>query len=59
MYTRVGGASVVAAASGAGLAKTGFSGLLIALMAIVLVVNGLLLLRIAAIRRRAGVGAEA
>jgi len=52
MYTRVGGTTLVAGATGAGLAKTGFSALLLTVFAIVVFVGGLLLLRIAAVRRR-------
>lgn len=59
MYTRVGGVSFVAGATGAGLAKTGFSALLLALLAVLLLVGGLLLLRIAAVRRRTPAGEQA
>jgi hypothetical protein len=43
----------VAGATGAGLARTGFSALALALLAVCLLVGGLLLLRTAAVRRRA------
>lgn len=52
MYTRVGGTTFVAGATGAGLAKTGVSAALLALLAVGLLVGGLLLLRVAALRRR-------
>ncbi len=51
MYTRVGGTTFVAGATGAGLAKTGFNALAIVLVAVCLVAGGLLLLRVAAMRR--------
>jgi len=53
MYTRVGGATFVAGATGAGLAKTGFTALVLVLLAVGLLLGGLLLLRVAAVRRRA------
>lgn len=56
MYTRVGGTTFVAGATGAGLAKTGFTALGLALLAVLLLVGGLLLLRTAAVRRRASTG---
>jgi len=46
----------VAGATGAGLAKTGFSALVLAVLAVALLVGGLLLLRIAALRHRATAG---
>ena len=51
MYQRVGGTTFVAGATGAGLAKTGFSALALAVLAVALLVGGLVLLRVAAIRR--------
>lgn len=59
MYTRVGGVTFVAGATGAGLAKTGFSLLVYVLLAIVLLVGGLLLLRVGAVRRHAAAGDDA
>jgi hypothetical protein len=56
MYTRVGGTTFVAGATGAGLARTGFSALALALLAVFLLVGGLLLLRTAAVRRKASTG---
>jgi hypothetical protein len=56
MYTRVGGVTFVAGATGAGLARTGFSVLVYALLAVLLLVGGLLLLRMAAVRRSAEAG---
>jgi hypothetical protein len=56
MYTRVGGVSFVAGATGAGLARTGFSALVLAVLAVLLLVGGLILLRMAAVRRHAPVG---
>ena len=58
MYTRVGGTTFVAGATGAGLAKTGFSALVLALLAVFLLVGGLLVLRLAAVRRRAAAGEQ-
>ena len=46
----------MAGATGAGLAKTGFSALVLAVLAVALLVGGLLLLRIAALRHRATAG---
>ena len=51
MYQRVGGTTFVAGATGAGLAKTGFSALALAVLAVALLVGGLVLLRVAALRR--------
>ena len=59
MYTRVGGTTFVAGATGAGLAKTGFSALALAVLAVCLLVGGLLLLRVAAVRRRSPVDERA
>jgi len=56
MYTRVGGVTFVGTATGAGLAKTGFSAMLLALLAIGALLGGLLLLRMAAVRRNADLG---
>jgi len=56
MYTRVGGATFVAGATGAGLAKTGFTAAALALLAVGLLVGGLLLLRTAAVRRQSPAG---
>lgn len=53
MYTRVGGVTFVAGATGAGLAKTGFNTFLLAIVAIGLLLGGLVLLRVAAVRRGA------
>ncbi len=53
MYTRVFPPAVMGGATGVGLAKTGFSTLVYMAVAIVLFIGGLLLLRIAAVKRRA------
>ena len=55
MYTRVGGTTFVAGATGAGLAKTGFSALVVALLAVCFLLGGMVLLRVAALRRRSAV----
>jgi len=52
MYTRVAGTTFVAGATGASLARTGFPAFGLALLAVFLLVSGLVLLRIAALRRR-------
>lgn len=56
MYTRVGGTTLVAGATGVGLAKTGFSAMALVLLAAGLVLAGLLILRAAAVRRRVPTG---
>ena len=53
MYTRVFPPAVMGGAAGVGLAKTGFSTLVYMSVALVLFIGGLLLLRIAAVKRRA------
>ena len=58
MYTRVGGVTFVAGATGAGLARTGFTVVVYALLAILFLVGGLLLLRMAAVRRHAASGEQ-
>ena len=59
MYTRVAGTSFVAGATGAALAKTGFPAFGLALLALCMLVSGLVLVRIAALRRVARAGEHA
>jgi len=59
MYARVGGTTFVAGATGVGLAKTGFPAIGLAALAIVLLLSGLVLVRVAALRGRVPAGEQA
>lgn len=59
MYTRVLGTTFVAGTAGGTLARTGFPVFALTVLALCLLVSGLLLLRMATVRRKNPVGEQA